>query len=103
MVGGGVRYTRFPHKAALLCRAFNAEYRLACLDFIHVPIDQLDIGFSSELKHTMEAAGDTESAQVAYLLSDAVQQALETAFRAAAASSLPVERAFAQTKRNGAP
>jgi hypothetical protein len=55
-------HTRFPHKAALLCRAFNAEYRLACLGFIHVPIDQLDIGFSLELKHMMEAAGATESA-----------------------------------------
>ena len=68
-----------------------------------MPVDQLDIGFSLELKHMMEAVGATESVQVAYLLSDAAQRALETAFRAPAASSLPVERAFAQTKRNEAP
>ena len=68
-----------------------------------MPIDQLDIGFSLELKRMMEAAGATECAQVSYLLSDAVQRALETTFRASAASSLPVERAFAQTKRNEAP
>jgi hypothetical protein len=37
----------------------------------------MDIGFLYELKRMMEAAGATESAQVAYLLSDAVQRALE--------------------------
>ena len=68
-----------------------------------MPDSALDVGFSLQLKRLAEAAGDSEAARVAYLLADTTQRALELAFKASAASSLPVERAFAQTKRNEAP
>ncbi len=96
-------YVGYPFVACQLCRKFNGNFRLACLDFLSVPDSELDAGFSLPLKRLAFGAGDTAAAWVSYLLSDAVQSALELAFSSSAASSLPVERKFAETKRNEAP
>ena len=45
----------------------------------------------------------SEHAGLRYLMADAVQAALVSSFQASAASSLPAERAFAETKRSEAP
>ena len=96
-------HQQHPYATCFLCRAYNKDFRIACLDFLQVPDSALDVGFSLQLKRLAEAAGDSEAARVAYLLADTTQRALELVFQASAASSLPVERAFAQTKRNEAP
>ena len=96
-------YVEYPYLTCLLCRAYNSSWRIACLDFLQVPDSELDLGFSLQLKRLAFAAGESESARVNYLLSDSVQDALKCAFQASAASSLPVERAFAYMKRNEAP
>ena len=96
-------YSRYPYAACQLCGAFNREFRVACLDFLRVPEAELDPGFSLQLRLLARSAGDTEVERIAYLLSEPVQSTLRDAFMTSAASSLPVERAFAQTKRKEAP
>ena len=71
--------------------------------FLELSEEQLDVGFGIPLHRLAHAAGRTDAEKVAYLVSASVQDALETAFDACMASSLPVERAFAATKRHEAP
>ena len=63
----------------------------------------LDTGFGLPLWRPVRLAGESEMLRVQYLMLDTVQHALDLAFDSAAASSLPVERAFAQSKRSEAP
>lgn len=76
---------------------------VACMDFLNMADHQLDCGFGLPLRKLARRAGDLECEQLRWLLSPPVQAALAGAFQATAASSLPVERAFAETKRNEAP
>ena len=76
---------------------------MACLNFLHTPDDQLDTGFGLPLKKLALRSGAHEWAHLQYLMSEPVQQTIRLAFQASAVSSLPVERAFAQTKRQEAP
>jgi len=97
-------YREWPFAAFSLCRDYNQDgYLMACLNFLHTPDDQLDTGFGSALKKLALRSGAHESAHLQYLVSEPVQQAISLAFRASAVSSLPVERAFAETKRQEAP
>ena len=75
----------------------------ACMSFITLPPGQLDHGVGVPLQHLAHANGMFDHDMVNWLCSEPVQNALTTAFEASAISSLPVERAFAETKRNEAP
>ena len=97
-------YERWPYKLCLMCSAYSADYRIACVDFLRVPAEELDVGFGLRLQSmALRHGSGCEAAAVGFLLTPQVQDALTTAFEASAASSLPVERRFAQTKRNEAP
>ena len=77
--------------------------RTCCMEFLLAPAEELDTGFSLRLQELALAAGPDEARQVGFLLSEGVQSMLEGTFEAAVASSLPVERKFAETKRREAP
>ena len=96
-------YTRWPFQVWKLCRAFNSEgYGLACMRFLHLADEELDAGFGLPLRR-LACHGRQEVDSINYLMSEPVQAALSSSFLASAASSLPVERAFAETKRSEAP
>ena len=96
-------YTCYPYAACFMCKAYNNDYAVACLDFLLAPEASLDVGFSQQLRRHALEAGDTEADRLKFLMSDPVQRTLQDVFAASAASSLPVERAFATTKRHEAP
>lgn len=97
-------YLAWPFAAWKLSSKYNpAGYIPACMDFLEMPPDKLDVGFGLQLRELADQAGATMTARCRYMLSESVQQALATAFQASSASSLPVERAFAETKRSEAP
>ena len=96
-------YERCPYIASQLCRSFNDHWRVSCLKFLAVPDSDLDLGLSLPLKRLALAAGGDELAQTQFQMSDVVQEALASTFATACASSLPVERKFAEAKRNEAP
>ena len=73
------------------------------MGFLQMPQHLLDEGFGIPLQTLAFRSGDQEVHRLQYLMSASVQQALSHAFQASAASSLPVERAFAETKRSEAP
>jgi len=97
------QYMAWPYAAYKLCVRFNEHYLAACFDFLQLPEGELDIAFSLPLRQLAQRFGETQAQQIQYLASPSVQNALEQAFRVSAASSLPVERAFAETKRSEAP
>ena len=68
-----------------------------------MPDELLDEGFGLPLRKLAFTMGSTENQRIQYLLSEAVHQSIVLAFESSAASSLPVERAFAETKRSEAP
>jgi len=96
-------YEEYPYKAFTLCKKFNAGYIPACVDFLATSSQLLDAGFGLPLKKLAERAGQTEVERLQFLLSAPVQEALDVAFSSGEASSLPVERKHAVTKRNEAP
>ena len=97
-------YQRWPFLACKLCRKFNPDaYIHDGVQFVQMPADLLDQGLGAPLLRLVRRAGATDGQRLAFLCSDPVQQALTLAFEASAASSLPAERAFAQTKRSEAP
>ena len=97
-------YSTWPFAAWTLSSRYNlAGYIPACMDFLDMPEDKLDVGFGLQLKRLAEGAAPTPALRLRYLLSSSGQKALQTAFQARSASSLPVERAFAETKRSEAP
>lgn len=98
------QYKAWPFLAWQLTQRFNSDsYIGACLDFLQLEEFSLDTGFGLPLRQMAHRAGDSEVERVAWLVSDPVQRALVLIFEASVASSLPVERAFAETKRSEAP
>ena len=98
------QYLIWPVAAWALCQKYNADgYLTACHDFLLKDKESLDEGFGLALQRLAQAAGDTEASQINWLTSRPVQDAIVFAFESSAASSLPVERAFAETKRSEAP
>ena len=98
------QYRAWPYQAWTLCRVFNRQgYIVACMNFVQMPSEQLDIGFGLELQNLVRRSGPTDQDRVRYLLGDEVQNAIALAFKASAVSSLPAERAFAELKRSEAP
>jgi len=98
------QYSAWPFAAWSLCSKYNPSgYLPACSDFLEIPEESLDVGFALQLRHVANQAGASHAKRLNYLLSPQVQQALASAFQASSASSLPVERAFAETKRSEAP
>ena len=98
------QYSAWPFAAWSLCSKYNPSgYMPACMDFLEIPEESFDVGFALQLRHVADQAGATHAKRLQYLLSPQVQQALASAFQASSASSLPVERAFAETKRSEAP
>ena len=96
-------YKQWPFQAWKLCRLYNREgYAAFCMQFLSLPEEQLDLGFGLPLRK-LATAGRSEMESIRFLMSDSVQQCLVLSFTASAASSLPVERAFAHTKRSEAP
>ena len=67
-----------------------------------MPDELLDLGFWLPLRKLALQSGSELNA-LRYLMSEEVQTAIVSSFEASAASSLPVERAFAETKRSEAP
>ena len=98
------QYLAWPCAAWRLCQKFNPDgYVVACINFLGMPEEELDVGFGSPLRRLAQLAGELEGEHLRYLLSAPVQAALQDILEASAASSLPVERAFAETKRSEAP
>ena len=98
------QYSVWPGAGWRLCQKYNQEgYMVACVEFLGLAEDQLDYGFGVPLRQLARLAGVREVDQLRWLSSAPVQAALANAFEATAASSLPVERAFAETKRSEAP
>ena len=96
-------YQRWPFLAYKLRRKFNPDaYIHDGMQFVQMPADLLDQGLGAPLFRLARRAGATDGQRLAFLGSDPVQQPLTLAFEASAASSLPAERAFAQTKRSEA-
>ena len=97
-------YSAWPYLAWQLTKRFNEDSFIgACLDFLQMDGELLDTGFGLPLLEMARRAGDTAVERLAWLVSEPVQNALVLAFEASAASSLPIERAFAETKRSEAP
>ena len=71
-------------------------------EFLRLPSHDLDLGVSLPLQRIAKAQGP-DRAQLEFLLSAKVQEALVLAFSESTATSLPAERYFAQAKRNEAP
>ena len=92
----------YPFLLYKICRTFHSGFAIACLEFLRVPKADLDLGFGRPLQKLAWQQG-TERDACSFLLSASVQAAVEQVFKSSAASSLPVERAFAQTKRSEAP
>ena len=98
------QYKIWPFAAWELCAKFNQHgYLTACHDFVLAEPERLDEGFGLPLQRLARSVGDNVARQVQWLLSDPVQDAIVFAFESSAVSSLPVERAFAETKRSEAP
>jgi len=98
------QYLEWPCVAWRLCAKYNQDgYVSACMRFLVMPEEELDVGFGSPLRRLATQAGAREGERLRWLLSAPVQVAIAQAFVASAASSLPVERAFAETKRSEAP
>ena len=98
------QYRDWPFKTWTLCRLYNPQgYIVACLNFVQMDSEQLDVGFGLQLHRLARRSGVTDSERVRYLVSSEVQDAVVLAFQASAVSSLPAERAFAELKRSEAP
>jgi len=98
------QYLGWPFAAWALCEAFNPQgYIAAALRFLQLPDEALDKGFGAPLRQMADRAGRSDADRIRFLTSQSVQSAIVEAFRAAAASSLPVERRFAEVKRAEAP
>ena len=98
------QYLAWPCAAWRLCQRYNGDgFVAACMEFLVMPEDRLDIGFGAPLRQAARLAGEREVDRLRWLMSAPVQAALVQVFEASAASSLPVERAFAETKRSEAP
>ena len=72
---------------------------LACLQFLSVPGDQLDVGYSRALQREALLCG-SEADAVSYLMSSAVQDELAGIFKFGQSTSLDAERKIAQGKKN---
>ena len=97
-------YHAWPYAVWKLTKKHNPDnYVGACLDFLDMPDHALDLGFGLPLRRMAHAAGQTPMVQLRWLLSDQIQSALQLVLGASAASSLPIERAFAEVKRSEAP
>ena len=57
-------YRSYPYKLAQLCGDFNADFRLACVDFLRVPEAELDDGFGLQLKKEAMKLGSEASALI---------------------------------------
>ena len=79
------------------------NYVGACLDFLQIPGGASDLGFGLPLRRLATDSGHTPMQQLNWLLTEQIQSALLLVLRASAASSLPIERAFAEVKRSDAP
>ena len=98
------QFQRWPFLAYKLCKKFNPDaYLHDGMQFVQMPAELLDQGLGAPLLRLVRRAGATDGQRLAFLCSDPAQQALPVAFEASAAYSLPVERAFAETKRSEAP
>ena len=98
------QYLAWPFRAYRLSRQFNPQaFEAACMDFLVARPEELDEGFGLPLQRLALKQGDTPTSRLQWLLSESVQRALAQSFEASAASSLPVERTFAETKRSEAP
>ena len=90
-------YTVMPFSICRLCRMwFPTEYLRSCLDFLHVPADGLDLGFSLPFQKEAWAQGKTEPNRVTWLASDPVQAFLESLVLKLFVTSLASERKAAQ-------
>jgi hypothetical protein len=97
-------YAEWPYAAWALCRKFNPDgYIVACSRFLEADEAALDMGLGVPLLQLARRQGGNNIARLQWLMGDAVQVSLCMAFQSSAASSLPVERAFAETKRSEAP
>ena len=98
------QYRAWPCAAWRLCQRYNGDgYVAACMEFLVMPEDRLDFGFGAPFRQMARLAGERDVERLRWLMSAPVQAALVQVFEASAASSLPVERAFAETKRSEAP
>jgi hypothetical protein len=92
-------YQGYPCKLCLLCRRWNPKYLVACMQFVAEDEDNLDLGFSAELRKLMKALGG-ETLQIRFLARDDVQEALENVFTGGSGSTMDVERKHVETKQN---
>ena len=94
-------YSAYPYKLCYLCARFNANYLVACIQFLQEPFEVLDLGLSWPLQELAKSHGP-ELSQIKFLTSPLVQIALCYVFVGGSGSSLNVERKHVETKRNEA-
>ena len=95
------QYELYPFKLCMLSSAYNDHYLVACGDFLRTPDEELDIGFSLQLKQQALSWG-SEAAGMDFLCGRSVQALLRSTFSASCATSLPAERKFAEAKHSEA-
>ena len=96
-------YSQWPYLAYTLCSKYNPDgYIAAYMHFFQIPDEQLDEELGLPLRRLASRAGSTDTQRLQYMISPSVQSALALALESSVASSLPVERAFAATKRSEA-
>ena len=87
------QYGRFPTRLWRLTKKFNPEgYADACYQFLTVPNEDLDLGFSVLLKEEAWQGGRTEAEALDWLQGAEVQALLSGIFESTAATSLDIER-----------
>ena len=95
-----LQYQQYPTKLWELCKTLNTGgWADACLQFLSVPAEQLDVGYSRALQREALLCG-SEADAVSYLMSSAVQDELAGIFQFGQSTSLDAERKFAQDKKN---
>ena len=91
-------FEAWPFLSCMLCMMYNEDYMDACLAFLRMAQDDLDVGFGQVLQRIALSIGPLAMA-LNWLVSPTVQATLVHVFESGAASSLPVERKHTQTKR----
>jgi hypothetical protein len=85
-------YTEFPTALWQLCKEYNPDgYLIAIDDFLHLPAESLDVGYSFQLQREAWDKGDLAQA-TAHLLRDGVQKEVQNLILHGEGTSLDVER-----------
>ena len=93
------QYRDYPAGLVGLCRRWSPDsYLTNITEFLRLPKEVLNIGYSAELQRLALQQG-SEMKSISFIASAPVQQAIELLFSRATVSSLDAERAHAEAKQ----